>query len=333
MRCSIGSRSPRRRKRCGRWPAGALTRRGQDSRHRQPRRQSRPVPQARPAPDLRPHTANGAGGGIPRHPHRVGEWLVSEAGVEPISHHRHPPRACPSRRLAGRRTGGVRGSWRILSPAWTDRSIRWTTTLSVVVFAGIAAVLSYKHMFILVRRYGETSWTSTLLPVSVDGMIADSSMTLLADSRNGQRSGLLPWSLLVIGSAASLVANVAVAEPSAVGRQIAAWPSCALIGSYELLMRQVRHAAARKAPLAAQMPDMSPASDGVGSYVPHTRLAGDDAGSYRTHTSAAEPITASHDDQTGNAGVLVQDIDEINPHGNGRSRRHGQPTQVQTCPR
>jgi hypothetical protein len=74
-------------------------------------------------------------------------------------------------------------------------------------------------------------------------MIASSSMSLLlADSRRGRRSGLLPRTLLVIGSAASLAANVAVAEPSAVGRLIAAWPSLALIGSYELLMRQVRHA-------------------------------------------------------------------------------------------
>src|SRR3569833_3223586 len=96
--------------------------------------------------------------------------------------------------------------------SWADRAIRWATTLSVVVLAGIAAVLSYKHMFILVRRYGETSWTSTLLPVSGDGMIVASSMTLLADSRKGQRSGLLPWTLLVIGSAASLAANAAVAE-------------------------------------------------------------------------------------------------------------------------
>jgi hypothetical protein len=127
-----------------------------------------------------------------------------------------------------------------------DHVIRWTTTLSVVVLAGIAAVLSYKHMFILVQRYGETSWTSTLLPVSVDGMIAASSMTLLADSRNGRRSGLLPWTLLVIGSVASLAANVAVAEPSAVGRLIAAWPSAALIGAYELLMGQIRHNAATK---------------------------------------------------------------------------------------
>jgi hypothetical protein len=106
-----------------------------------------------------------------------------------------------------------------------DRAIRWATTLSVVVLAGIAAVLSYKHMRTLVLEYGETSWTAALLPVSVDGMIVASSMTLLADSRNGQRSGLLPWTLLVIGSTASLAANVAVAEPSLVGRLIAAWPS------------------------------------------------------------------------------------------------------------
>jgi hypothetical protein len=42
---------------------------------------------------------------------------------------------------------------------------------------------------------------------------------------------------------ASLAANVAVAEPTATGRVIAAWPSFALIASYELLMRQVRRAA------------------------------------------------------------------------------------------
>ncbi|WP_433464163.1 DUF2637 domain-containing protein [Spirillospora sp. CA-128828] len=127
--------------------------------------------------------------------------------------------------------------------AWSDRAIRWTTTGSVIVLAGIAAVLSYKHMYLLVRQYGENSWSAALLPVSVDGMIAVSSMTLLADSRQGRRSGFLPWALLVTGSAASLAANVAVAEPSLVGRLIAAWPSAALIGSYELLMRQVRHGA------------------------------------------------------------------------------------------
>jgi Protein of unknown function (DUF2637) len=82
-----------------------------------------------------------------------------------------------------------------------------------------------------------------LTPLSVDGMIVAASTTLLADSRCGGRGGTLPWALLVVGSVASLAANVAVAEPTAAGRVIAAWPSFALIGAYELLMRQVRRSA------------------------------------------------------------------------------------------
>src|SRR5262245_34654720 len=39
--------------------------------------------------------------------------------------------------------------------------------------------------------------------------------------------------------------HVAVAEPTPVGRLITAWPSFALIGSYEPLMRQIHHSARR----------------------------------------------------------------------------------------
>jgi hypothetical protein len=81
----------------------------------------------------------------------------------------------------------------------------------MVVLAMIAAIVSYRHMYLLVRRYGETSWTAVLLPISVDGMIVTESMSLLMDSRCCRRSGLLPWALLITGSAASLAANVAVA--------------------------------------------------------------------------------------------------------------------------
>jgi hypothetical protein len=100
---------------------------------------------------------------------------------------------------------------------------------------------------------GEESWRAALLPISVDGMIAASSMSLLLDSRYGRRSGVLPWALLFLGSTASLAANIAVAEPSLVGRLIAGWPSCALIGSYELLMGQIRRTAA-----AADAPGPAP---------------------------------------------------------------------------
>jgi hypothetical protein len=121
-----------------------------------------------------------------------------------------------------------------------DRWIRWTTIGCVAVLALIAGTVSYLHMHALVAIHGQSGWVAALTPLSVDGMIVAASMTLLAESRSGGRGGFLPWALLVIGSAASLAANVAVAEPTGVGRLIAAWSSFALIGSYELLMRQVR---------------------------------------------------------------------------------------------
>src|SRR5690606_32511557 len=114
------------------------------------------------------------------------------------------------------------------------------TIAAVLMLAGIAAVVSYSHMFELAQRHGEPVWRAALFPLSVDGMIVASSMTLLADARQGRRGGLLPWSLLVLGSLASLAANVAVADPTAWSRIIHAWPSFALMGAYELLMRELR---------------------------------------------------------------------------------------------
>lgn len=107
----------------------------------------------------------------------------------------------------------------------------------------IAGTVSYLHMHLLVQLHGQPGWVAALTPLSVDGMIVAASTTLLAESRSGGRGGMLPWALLAAGSVASLAANVAVAEPTATGRVIAAWPSFALIASYELLMRQVRRAA------------------------------------------------------------------------------------------
>ena len=117
-----------------------------------------------------------------------------------------------------------------------DRWIRGTTTGCVGVLALIAGTVSYLHMHLLVELHGQPGWVAALTPLSVDGMIVAASTTLLADSRAGERGGVLPWALLVAGSAASLAANVAVAQPTAAGRVIAAWPSFALIGAYELLM-------------------------------------------------------------------------------------------------
>jgi hypothetical protein len=129
--------------------------------------------------------------------------------------------------------------------AGADRWIRWTTIACVGLRALIAGTVSYLHMHALVARHGQPGWVAALTPFSVDGIIVAASTTLLADSRTGRRGGFLPWALLVAGSVASLVANVAVAEPTLIGRVIAAWPSFALTASYELLTRQVRRSSAR----------------------------------------------------------------------------------------
>ncbi|MFD6094900.1 DUF2637 domain-containing protein [Nocardiopsis flavescens] len=125
------------------------------------------------------------------------------------------------------------------SSSWS----RTVTIAAVLMLAGIAAVVSYSHMYELALRHGEPPWRAALFPLSVDGMIVGASMTLLSDARQGRKGGLLPWTLLILGSVASLAANVAVADPTAWSRIIHAWPSFALIGAYELLMREFRTAA------------------------------------------------------------------------------------------
>ncbi|MGW9637521.1 DUF2637 domain-containing protein [Nocardiopsis alba] len=74
---------------------------------------------------------------------------------------------------------------------------RWSRVMTidaVLMLAGIAAVVSYSHMYELALRHGEPEWRAALFPLLADGMIVGASMmTLLSDARYGRRGGLLPW--------------------------------------------------------------------------------------------------------------------------------------------
>jgi hypothetical protein len=118
-------------------------------------------------------------------------------------------------------------------PVW----VRRVTTAAVVAVAGVAAVASYEHMRALASLAGE-GWRSWLLPISVDGLAVAASMTMLVRRRAGRAAGVLPWAALLLGLGASLAANMAAAEPTVVGRLVAAWPPVGLLLSYELLMQQ-----------------------------------------------------------------------------------------------
>jgi Protein of unknown function (DUF2637) len=122
-------------------------------------------------------------------------------------------------------------------PVW----VRRVTTTAVVAVALVAAVASYEHMRALAAVAGE-GWRSWLLPISVDGLAVAASMTMLVRRRAGQPAGLLPWAALLLGLCTSLAANVAAADPTLVGRLVAAWPPVGLLLSYELLLQQTNGA-------------------------------------------------------------------------------------------
>jgi hypothetical protein len=62
----------------------------------------------------------------------------------------------------------------------------------VALLALIAGTVSYLHMHALVAMHGQPGWVAALTPVPVDGMIVAASTILLADSRSGERGGILP---------------------------------------------------------------------------------------------------------------------------------------------
>jgi len=125
------------------------------------------------------------------------------------------------------------------TPSAVTPAIRHITTTAVLAVATVAAVASYDHQRQLAAMAGE-GWRSWLLPISVDGLVVAASMAMLVRRRLGEPAGALAWLALLLGGAASVIANVAAADPTLPGRLVAAWPPVALLVSYELLLQQVR---------------------------------------------------------------------------------------------
>ncbi|GAA2140519.1 DUF2637 domain-containing protein [Actinomadura napierensis] len=130
-----------------------------------------------------------------------------------------------------------------------DRLTRITTALAVIAVAGVAAIISYRHAYELVRSHGEAGTTARLVPFTVDGLIWAASMVILDASRRKQPAPpLAKWSLAV-GIVATVGANVAHgASHGGMGALVSAWPALALVGSFELLMTLTRAAATHTAP-------------------------------------------------------------------------------------
>lgn len=128
-------------------------------------------------------------------------------------------------------------------PAVTP-AVRRISILAVLAVALVAAIASYDHQRVLAEMAGE-GWRAWMLPISVDGLVVAASMSMLVRRRAGLRTGALTWLALLAGIGASLGANVAAAEPSLVGRLVAAWPPLAFAVAFEMALRTraVHHAA------------------------------------------------------------------------------------------
>src|SRR2546425_1121894 len=93
-----------------------------------------------------------------------------------------------SYRVRGRRPARDRAP---RGAAMTDRLIRLTTALAVATVAAVAAVISYRHAYELVRSHGESGVTARLVPFTVDGLIWAASMLIL-DANRRNRPGPRP---------------------------------------------------------------------------------------------------------------------------------------------
>jgi hypothetical protein len=136
-----------------------------------------------------------------------------------------------------------------------DAVITWSMAATVAVVAVDAAIVSYSHIYALATgQMGsgtETGIQPRLLPLSIDGVIAEASLVLLYAARHKLKAPRLATFMLWLGIAATVAANVTHGLPSSmlppvahvvISALLSAWPAGAFIGSVEMAMQLVRAA-------------------------------------------------------------------------------------------
>ena len=116
------------------------------------------------------------------------------------------------------------------------------TAAAVLLVAAIAAVVSYMHVATLALRYGQPPLAAYLLPLSIDGLVASSSLVMLRAARAQVSAPWLARTGLVLAVVATLAANVASgAAHGRPGALLAGWPAVAFVISAETAISMSRH--------------------------------------------------------------------------------------------
>jgi hypothetical protein len=137
------------------------------------------------------------------------------------------------------------------------RPINWTRVgknSSAGIVASIAGYASYWHMTEVALRAGERAELAHVMPLSVDGMLIVASIAMVDDRSQGLRPRRWARIGFLVGITASVAANVTAAQPTTLGRMVAAWPALALLLVVEILSSKGRIAKAAKAAAQAVAP-------------------------------------------------------------------------------
>jgi len=117
---------------------------------------------------------------------------------------------------------------------------RWTT-ITVMLVAAFAAVVSYTHIRDLAMTNGYDWFTAYIVPLSVDGLIVGTSFMLVSASRAALSASVARFGLW-LGIVATIGANVAYGLPhGVVGATVSAWPAVAFIVAVEAWMQLTKH--------------------------------------------------------------------------------------------
>ncbi len=132
---------------------------------------------------------------------------------------------------------------------------RTLTASAVLLVAAIAAVISYQHVVALAIRYGQPVLAAYLLPVSIDGLVAVSSLVMLRAARTGVSAPWLARTGLVLAVIATLACNVGYgAAHGWPGALLSGWPAVAFVVAAETAITMTRQ---RPAGHPAPAPDTS----------------------------------------------------------------------------
>ncbi|MBO0832558.1 MAG: DUF2637 domain-containing protein [Actinobacteria bacterium] len=118
---------------------------------------------------------------------------------------------------------------------------RTATALAVTVVALIAAGVSYLHIARLALAYGQEPVAAYLLPLSIDGVVATSSLVMLRSARAGIASPWLSQLGLVLSVGATLGANIASGLGHGwIGALLSGWPAIGFVLSAETAISMSR---------------------------------------------------------------------------------------------